>query len=153
MNMYNMCLEDKIIKQMGSNVAFRNLAHMPSRKCLIIRPCVPYQHGFSTQRWWKNRFFWQIFLLLVFQAHICGIICCMKHSQLLFAKTRGTGFLSGQFLLLMPVSYLHKRMVCDHFSFHPSLSSRSLMPPPLITTDSPKFLLSFLTSLQIKEPV
>lgn len=34
-----------------------------------------------------------MFLLLFFQAHMYGIICRMKHSWLLFAKTKGTGSL------------------------------------------------------------
>lgn len=137
-----MCLEDKIVKQIGSNVAYRNSAHMPLRKCLkLFYPCILFQHGFSTQRWWKNPFFLVDFFATGFPGtRMWNNLLNETQLAALCKNQRYRISLRPQFSLLTPVSCLQKRMVCDRFSLHPSLTPTSSMSPPSTTTESPKFL-------------
>lgn len=142
------CLEDKIVKQMGSIVAYRNPAHMPSRKCLkLFYSCILFQHGFSTQEMVeKSVFLVDVFASVFLGTHVWNHLLNETQPAALCKNQRYGLSLRSQLLLWMPVSCLQKRMVCDDFSFHPSLSSTSSRSPPAFSCYkiAPNFLLNFL---------
>lgn len=78
---------------MGSNVAFRNQAHMPLRKCLNYSTHVYCSSMVSACRDGRKIIFsGRFFFLLVFQAHICGIICWMNTASCSLKKPEVQAF-------------------------------------------------------------
>lgn len=106
------CLEDKIVKQMGSTVAYRNPAHMPLRKrleLLYLQCCssLVLAHGRRGEK--------SVFLVRVFASVFPSVLVwnnLLNETQLVgLCKNQSTGFLlRSQFSLLMPMSCLQKKM-------------------------------------------
>lgn len=70
------CLEDKVVKQMGSTVAWSTPAHKPVRKWLESFYLGRwFEHGFSAQEMVGKLGFLVDILLLFFQAYLSGITC------------------------------------------------------------------------------
>lgn len=110
---------------MGSIVAYRNPAHMPLRKCLkLFYSCILFQHGFSTREMVeKSLFLVDVFASVFPGTHVWNNLLNETQLAALCKNQRYRLSLRSQLLLLMPVSCLKKRMVCDDFSFHSSLTS------------------------------